>query len=44
METEKIIPIEEDYFNNGMPDFVGYNYATPIDHFWQTEIEYNGTI
>lgn len=44
MEEEIIIPLDETevFFTEGMPDFVGYNYAAPIDHFWQTEIEYNG--
>ncbi len=44
MESEESIPIEEieNCFLEGMPDFVGSNYASPIDHFWQTEIEYNG--
>lgn len=45
MATEESEPIEEeveDYFSDGMPDFVGYNFATPKDSFWQMEIEYNG--
>jgi hypothetical protein len=43
MDPEDIIPLEDTSFEEGMPDFVGSNYASPIDHFWQTEIEYNGT-
>lgn len=45
MEAEKIVPVEDldSPFLEGMPDYVGLNYAAPIDHFWQTEIEYNGT-
>ena len=34
--------IDEDMFSQGMPEFVGYNYAVPLDYFWLTEIEYNG--
>jgi hypothetical protein len=39
MESEEEI---EDIFSEGMPDFVGSNYAIPKDYFWHTEIEYNG--
>lgn len=44
MESEESEPIEEieNPFLEGMPDFVGYNYAAPKDYFWLTEIEYNG--
>lgn len=43
IDISDIEPIEENYFQQGLPDFVGKEYAKPTDHFWQTQIEYNGT-
>lgn len=36
------IPFDEDIFSQGMPDFIGEDYAKPADYFWQSEIDYNG--
>jgi hypothetical protein len=42
MEEEAEIIEDESFFVQGLPDMIGENYAKPSDHFWQTEIEYNG--
>lgn len=42
IEILDIEPINDNYFEQGLPDFIGKNYAKPIDNFWKTEIEYNG--
>ena len=42
IDVENIIPLEDTAFEQGMPDYIGKNYAITKDNFWQTEIEYNG--